>query len=257
MDVFIICLVAFLASILTFFSGFGLGTLLAPVMMIYLPVEVSIALTGVVHFFNNVFKLFLVGRKGDKKVILKFGLPAIFAAYLGAWLLLKMSNLDPIYQYHFLDQQWEIFPIKLVIAILLMAFALIDLLPWFSKLQFGERMLPAGGVLSGFFGGLTGTQGALRSAFLIKSSLNKEAFIGTTVVVSTLVDITRLGVYATGFSEVIQAEISVIIIGATISAIIGAILGNKLLKKVTFHSIQIIVAVFLILIAIGLGLGFL
>ena len=246
-----------LLQVLVVFSGFGLGTLLAPVMMIYLPVEVSIALTGVVHFFNNVFKLFLVGRKGDKKVILKFGLPAIFAAYLGAWLLLKMSYLDPIYQYHFFDNQWEVFPIKLVIAILLMAFALIDLLPWFSKLQFGERMLPFGGALSGFFGGLTGTQGALRSAFLIKSNLSKEAFIGTTVVVSTLVDITRLGVYATGFFDVIQAENSLIIVGATTSAIFGATIGNKLLKKVTFNAIQKTVAIFLILIAIGLGFGFL
>ena len=84
MEIFIISLVAFTVSILTFFSGFGLGTLLAPVMMLFFPVELSIALTGVVHFFNNIFKLFLVGKNADKKVLIRFGIPALIFAFLGS-----------------------------------------------------------------------------------------------------------------------------------------------------------------------------
>ena len=52
MEVVIISLVAFLAAILTFFSGFGLGTILTPIMMIYFPVEIAVAFTGIVHFFK-------------------------------------------------------------------------------------------------------------------------------------------------------------------------------------------------------------
>ena len=59
-EVAIISLVAFLAAILTFFSGFGLGTILTPIMMIYFPVEIAVAFTGIVHFSNNIFKLFIV-----------------------------------------------------------------------------------------------------------------------------------------------------------------------------------------------------
>ena len=57
MEILIISVVAFFAAILTFFSGFGLGTILTPVMMIFFPVEIAVAFTGIVHFSNNIFKL--------------------------------------------------------------------------------------------------------------------------------------------------------------------------------------------------------
>ena len=84
MEYFIICLVAFLTSILTFFSGFGLGTILMPVFALFFPIELAITLTGVVHLFNNVFKLIIVGQKADKIVLFKFGVTAVIAAFLGA-----------------------------------------------------------------------------------------------------------------------------------------------------------------------------
>lgn len=188
----IVCITAFLASILTFFSGFGLGTLLGPVLMFFFPVEVAIALTGVVHFLNNIFKLVLVGKHMDKEVVLRFGIPAVIFAMLGALLLFYTTDLSPLYAYTMLGKTFNVFPAKLLIAVLLMFFALVDLLPWFGRLQFSKDKLSLGGALSGFFGGLTGAQGALRSSFLIKVGLSKEAFVGTTVVVSTMVDVTRL-----------------------------------------------------------------
>lgn len=62
MHYFIICLVAFLTSGLTLFSGFGLGTLLLPVMALFFPIDAAIALTAVVHCLNNLFKFALLGR---------------------------------------------------------------------------------------------------------------------------------------------------------------------------------------------------
>lgn len=106
-----------------------------------------------------------------------------------------------------------------------------------------------------FFGGLSGNQGALRSAFLIKSGLSKEAFIGTAVVVSTFVDFTRLSVYATRFTKTGLNENLLLVICATLAAIIGAYIGNKLLKKVTINFLQRLVAIMLILISIALGAG--
>lgn len=52
-----------------------------------------------------------------------------------------------------------------------------------------------GGVLSGFFGGLSGQQGAFRSAFLLHAGLDPQRFIATNAAIATLVDITRLVVY--------------------------------------------------------------
>ncbi|HLD53232.1 MAG TPA: sulfite exporter TauE/SafE family protein [Sediminibacterium sp.] len=255
MEIIILSLAAFLIAILTFFSGFGLGTILTPLFMIFFPVDLAIALTGVVHFFNNIFKLILVGKKADKQVLLRFGIPAVIAAFAGAWLLLQITDLQPLFSYSIGSKTFEVYPVKFIISILLIFFAVIDLVPYFNKLQFGKDKLPVGGALSGFFGGLSGNQGALRSAFLIRAGLSKEAFIATAVVVSTFVDFTRLSVYATRFSKAGLQENLTLVISATLAGIVGSYIGNKLLKKVTLKFMQILVAVMLIIISLALGAG--
>ncbi|MBP6334519.1 MAG: TSUP family transporter, partial [Bacteroidia bacterium] len=212
-------------------------------------------LTAVVHFSNNIFKLLLVGGNANKEVLIRFGIPAVLAAVAGSLVLVNITDLKPLFTYEAFGKTFEVYPVKFIISILLITFASIDLIPYFNKLQFGKDKLPLGGILSGFFGGLSGNQGALRSAFLIKAGLTKEAFIGTAVVVSTFVDFTRLSIYSTRFNKAGLMDNLPLVICATVSAITGAYIGNKLLKKVTFKFLQVIVAVMLILISIGLGAG--
>ena len=255
MEYVIIAIAAFLTAGLTFFSGFGLGTILTPVFAIFFPIDQAITLTGVVHFANNIFKLTLVGKNADKSAILKFGIAAVVFAFLGAYLLLSISDLEPWFEYTLAGSSKEITPVKLIIAVLLIFFALMDLIPVLKKLEINEKWLPVGGALSGFFGGLSGHQGALRSAFLIKAGLSKEAFIGTGVVIGSFIDFTRLGVYSTRFQSSDLIDNLPLVITATLAAITGAFLGNKLLKKVTLAFIQTFVAIALIFISIALGAG--
>ncbi len=255
MEFLLAALVAFAASVLTFFSGFGLGTLLAPVFMLFFPVDLAIALTAVVHFFNNLFKLVLVARHADKAVLLRFGVPAIVAAFAGSWLLLRLSGMEALFSYSMMGKQYSVETVNFVMALLLVFFALMDLLPGLKKLQFGKEKLPLGGVLSGFFGGLSGHQGALRAAFLIKAGLSKEAFIGTGVVIAAFIDVTRLSVYYSKFSTSGLEDNLQLVLVATLAAMLGAFIGNKLLKKVTLGFVQTFVAVMLLLIALALGAG--
>jgi uncharacterized protein len=255
MEIVIICLAAFFTAILTFFSGFGLGTILVPVFAIFFPIDIAIALTGVVHFSNNLFKIALVGKNTDKVVLLRFGIPAILASFIGAWLLIKITVLPSIFQYQIWDKEFEITPVKLIIAILLIIFSILEIAPSVQKIQFNRNKLVAGGILSGFFGGLTGIQGAIRSAFLIKSGLSKEAYIATGVVLACLVDFTRLSVYASRFTASNLHENLALLISATLAAITGAFIGSRLLKKITLRFIQVLVAIMLLLISFALGLG--
>ncbi|SEA03760.1 hypothetical protein SAMN05216331_11573 [Porphyromonadaceae bacterium KH3R12] len=255
MEIIIISLCAFLVAILTFFSGFGLGTILTPVFMVFFPVDLAIALTGIVHFFNNIFKLLLVGKHANKEVLLRFGIPAIIGAFIGAWLLLNISDLKPLFIYEAFGKIIEVYPVKFIISVLLIIFASLDLIPYFGKLQFGKDKLPIGGALSGFFGGLSGNQGALRSAFLIKAGLSKEAFVATAVVVSTFVDFTRLSVYATRFTQSGLVDNLPLVISATLAGIAGTYIGNKLLKKVTLKFLQVTIAIMLIIVSLALGVG--
>lgn len=261
MEIILISIVAFLVSILTFFSGFGLGTILTPVFMLFFSTELAIALTGIVHFLNNIFKLFLVGKNADKEVLIRFGIPAVIAAFIGSYILLNIVNLKPLFTYQIFNKTNEIYPVKFLISVILIVFASLDLIPYFQKLEFSKNKLPIGGIVSGFFGGffggLSGNQGALRTAFLIRSGLSKEAFVATAVVVSTFVDFTRLSVYITKLSSIDFIQNRILILSATLSAITGAYIGNKLLKKITLKFLQIFVAIMVIIIAIGLGSGIL
>ena len=132
-EIIIICVVAFFTSILTFFSGFGLGTILMPVFALFFPVDVAIALTGVVHFSNNLFKMALVGKHTNKQVLLRFGIPAIFASFAGAWLLMQISGFQPLFSYHLGEKQFEVTLVKLVIAVLLLFFSLFEVIPRFQN----------------------------------------------------------------------------------------------------------------------------
>jgi hypothetical protein len=118
-------------------------------------------------------------------------------------------------------------PVKLLVGGLLLIFGLAELFPQARGLSFSPRYLPLGGALSGFFGGLSGMQGALRSAFLVRANLSKEAFIATGVVVSSLIDLSRLGVYWRGLARESGQIAYVLLAGAVLGAFAGAVLGNR------------------------------
>jgi uncharacterized membrane protein YfcA len=248
-------LVALFASALTFFSGFGLGTILLPVFMLFFPIDVAIAATAVVHLLNNLFKLALTARNANVSAVLRFGIPAILAAFAGAWLLTIMTDLRPLYVYQLQGREFLITPIKLVIGGLLLFFAMFELLPKAREMSFHPRYMPIGGLLSGFFGGLSGHQGALRSAFLIRSGLDKNAFIATGVAIAVMIDLARISIYADPILHMDHQQTGSLVLTATIAAFAGAYLGNKILKKVTIKAVQIIVGIMLVIFSVAMMAG--
>jgi uncharacterized protein len=255
MEYIIICIVALLASALTLFSGFGLGTILVPVFAVFFPIDMAIALTAIVHFLNNLFKLGLLGKSASKEIVLKFGIPSIIFAFIGALCLSYITGFKPLFSYQLFGKEFLITPVKVVISVLILVFALMDIVPSLTTLNFDKKYLPLGGILSGFFGGLSGNQGALRSAFLIRAGLTKEVFIATGVVIACLTDISRLSVY---IGRIIKVSGNIhywLIVWATLSAFLGAYVGNKVVKKITVHTLHTVVGTMLILFSIALGLG--
>lgn len=255
MDFVVISLAAFAASLLTFFSGFGLGTILLPIFAIWFPVDLAVTLTAVVHFLNNLFKMALVGRHANRSVVIRFGLPAIFAAIAGAAILVQFAELRPILSYNIFGKTLDVTPVKLTIALLMIAFTLFEIIPKFKNMQVDPKYLSLGGVLSGFFGGLSGHQGALRSAFLVRAGLTKESFIATGTVIACLIDLTRMSVYSKHFAQDGLTQGLAITVAATLSAFIGAFVGSKVLHKMTMGIVQTLVSIGLFLLAIALGMG--
>jgi uncharacterized membrane protein YfcA len=255
-------LAAFFAAGLTMYSGFGLGTLMLPVFALFFPVEMAVVATALVHGANNVFKVSLLGRHADREVVLKFGLTAIVAAVVGALVLGWLARLNASMSIAVNeDVVSQVTPVKLMIGFLMIGFALFELLPRFRKLEFDRRYLPLGGLLSGFFGGLSGHQGALRSAFLAKSGLDTERFVGSNAVIGFLVDLTRISVYVALFTAAGGSLGDFggwpLVITGSLAAFCGIMIGKRYLRKVTMKSVQTLVGVLLFGVGMALLAGLL
>lgn len=260
MDFLLIAIAALLVSGLTLYSGFGLGTLLMPVFALFLPVDIAVASTAVVHGANSLFKVLVVGRYADRGVVWRFGIPAILAAFVGAAVLGYVSQLGQWVQYAIGPHQAVITPLKVIMAVLMLAFAFFELLPRLREFTIDQRYLPLGGVLSGFFGGLSGHQGALRSAFLAKVGIPATAFVGTNAAIGFLVDLARITIYAVmfflgGALDTFAGNQWPLIVTGIIAAFTGVLIGKRFLHKITISRVQTLTGVLLVLIAFGLGSG--
>ena len=258
MDFLIIGIVAFIASGLTLYSGFGLGTILLPAFAFFFPVPIAVAATGAVHLLNNLFKSGLLGRKAHWPTVLRFGLPAIPFAILGAWALSVLGNTAIAFEWSVFGRVFTPSAASVVIGLVMIAFAILELQPWFQRLAAPPRLMPLGGVITGFIGGLTGQQGAFRSMFLLKSGLEPARFIPTGVLIAILIDLSRLPTYALAFSgadlRLGQREGALIAVG-TLCAFAGAYLGARFLEKATIEIVRIIVAGLMLVIGSALVLG--
>jgi len=265
MDLVIVAVAVVFASGLTFFSGFGLGTIMLPVFSLFFDVSIAVGATAIVHLANNIFKFALVSKHIHFPTLLRFGIPAMIFGAIGGLLLKQIDGLPILHTYSIGGGTFEITTVKLVVGILMIFFAIFDLSPRLNNIQVQPKHLPFGGILSGFFGGVSGHQGAFRATFLTKVGLTKEQFIGTSNSVSLAVDLARLFAYfvplsflgsskSIGFREALLDGQTLLIVGI-VFAFLGTFLGKQLVKKTTIKGIQRTVGVLLVLMGILMGAG--
>jgi uncharacterized membrane protein YfcA len=240
----ILALLSFFAGGLTLFTGFGLSTILLPVFVIFFPVAIAVPSTAIVHFLNNFYKLFIYFKQINTRILLRFGLPALLASIIGAFLLQKLSSNER--------------NLEIILGILIISISFMEMFPAIRNLKIGIKWAPLGGVISGFFGGLSGHQGLFRSAFLVKSGLSKNSFIATGVGIAVLVDITRLSVYGSTIfttSIISSNDFWLPVIISTTSALFGVSLATDLVKKMTIDVIRNMVFGLIFISGILLVLG--
>ncbi len=238
---FIIVVTPFLGALATFFTGFGLNTILVPVFMIYFDAPLAVLMAGIVHLCNNILKVALTARSIDWNLFRNFGLPALLFAFIGAQLLNTVKDTIGA----------QLTPVFGGIFIL---FALLELFNWKLPLQ-GPWAMRIGGILSGFFGGFSGHQGALRALFLSKLKMEPIVFVATTAIISLLVDLTRVSVYFSG-SWLYNYYPTYIMIYCVPSALAGTLIGRKYIQKVNHAKLSIIVGLALLAMGLTMVLGY-
>jgi uncharacterized membrane protein YfcA len=179
MDIFYIALLTILASGIGTITGFGTSTILVPILLFYLPLPETLLVVGVIHFSGDIWKMILFRKGFDWKLVLNFGLIGIITSILGARIVFSAS------------------PERLLR--ILGAFMLSYVIFLFFKPEFKipKKNLTAisGGGLSGFFAGIFGVGGAIRTLFLSAFNLQKAVFVATTGAIAFLIDSSRIATY--------------------------------------------------------------
>jgi uncharacterized protein len=252
MEFILIAICSLLAAFMSFYSGFGLGTVLMPIMAIFLPIPLAISLTAIVHLLQNLFKTGLLWKAIDWSIAMRFGGVAMLAALPGAWILRELSSLPPLVRYSFFGVHANLSVLSLLIGSLLIVFATMEIL---SAKWIRTRHLFVQGALSGFFGGLSGNQGAFRSLFLIHSELDTNAFIGTNAVIASAVDMARVLIYGFSFISLVKNNDLFLLGSSILGCFAGILIGSFCLKKVTIHFIRKLIVFLLYILGFLLMVG--
>jgi uncharacterized membrane protein YfcA len=248
MEYILVALTVLFGATLTFFSGFGLGTLMLPVFSLFFPLPLAIGATAIVHFSNNIFKFGMLYRHIHVQTLIRFGIPALIAALGGSLLLGWIGKMPVIHNYHLGSHECQISVMKLVLGCLMIFFAWFDLDPRFSNWQMDKKWMPLGGVLSGFFGGISGHQGAFRSAFLTKTDLTKDQFLGTSNAIALIIDVSRISVYSASLNFTQLSGIKGVLLTGIVFAFIGTYFGKKMIQKTTLNGIKRVVGICLLVL---------
>ncbi len=233
--ILLITVLSFIANIIGTVSGFGVGTVLTPILLLFLPFGPTVLLVCILHWFHDVFKLFFFRSGIDWKLFIYFGIPTIVATFLGALLVTPTQS-------HVLTALlglFLIFSVGMMYAV--ESFRIPD--TWITSM--------VGGLLSGFFAGIFGIRGAVRSVFLSAFDLRKATYIGTTGAISLLLDSTRLGVYLWDGIRMDQSLVWGFAFFVPAS-FIGAYVGAKMVHWIPQKYFRDVVAIFLFLVGIKL-----
>ncbi len=253
----LLMLAAFAVAFFTLFTGFGLGTLLLPAFALVLAPMAAVAATAVVHGLNNLFKLALLFGEVDRPVLIRFGVPAVIAAIPGAWLLSRLASATTRIDWSAGPLEGAVTPVKLSLGVLILFFAWVELSAVAKRFSIDRRWLSVGGLISGFFGGLSGHQGAFRAAFLGPLGLSPGAWAGTQAAIAVLVDLTRVLVYGSAFAATgwETAGDPGLIAAVTAAAFAGSFTARRLLHKTTVRGIRTTTGGLLLLVGSLLATG--
>lgn len=220
-------------------AGFGIGSVLTPVLGLHVGTKLAVAAVAIPHFVGSAQRWWIQRRHVDRRVLLRFGLTSAAGGLAGALLHARISNRG----------------LALVFGALLVLAGVSELTGWMRRVRWGRRAAWAAGALSGLFGGLVGNQGGIRSAAMLGFGVPKESFVATATAIALFVDVARLPVYLLAQGDEIVALWPWLLV-AVLGVVAGTLLGTRLLGRLPERAFRRVVAVLLVVLGIYMaGLG--
>lgn len=228
-----IAIVAFFAGGVASIAGFGIGSLLTPLLALKVGTGIAVAGVSIAHFFGTALRFFFLRRHINKKVLLSFGITSALGGLTGALLHNVLYNIV----------------LTIIFGCLLIFAGILGLTGLSEKLAFKGKLSWIAGGLSGLFGGLVGNQGGIRTAALLGFKLKQKEFVATATGIALMVDLARVPVYLAVQGSQIAAIWPFILI-ATVGVLLGTVAGAWILRKIPEKIFKKIVSAIILIIGI-------
>src|SRR5438445_1568340 len=224
---------AVIAGAIASVAGFGIGSVLTPVLSTQLDVRLAIAAVSLPHLAGTFVRFLLVRAHIDRDVLLGFGAASAVGGLTGAALQSVVQSAG----------------LAIIFGALLIFAGLGSITGFAQRMRLrGRAAALVGGALSGLLGGLVGNQGGIRAAALLGFDVDRDSFVATATAVALIVDGARIPVYiATQGPQ--PASLWPLIVLLAIGGVIGTFAGQWTLRRMPQPVFRRVVGVLL------LGLG--
>ena len=202
-------------------AGFGIGSVLTPVLAVETGTRLAVAAVAIPHLIGSAQRLWLLRRHVDRRVLLGFGITSAIGGLLGA--LLQSIVAAPA--------------LAIVFGLALVATGVAELTGWMRHVRWSTRAAWVAGLVSGLLGGMVGNQGSVRSASLLGFEVPKESFVATATAIALFVDVARVPVYFVTQGSQILALWPLLVV-STAGVLVGTLLGTRVLHRIddkSFH----------------------
>jgi uncharacterized membrane protein YfcA len=208
-------LMAIVAGSVAAIAGFGIGSLLTPVLATQVPLRLAVAAVSIPHLLATALRFWLLRAHVDRKLLWSFGIFSAVGGLLGA-----------------LAHRWATSPtLTIIFGCALLLAASSELTGAARKVRLRGALAWLAGAASGVLGGLVGNQGGIRSAALLGFQVTRITFVATATAVALLVDAARLPVYL-WLQSAALLELAVPIAIASAGCVVGTLWGRRLLERI-------------------------
>lgn len=229
----LIAAASFAAGAVAAVAGFGIGSILTPLLSVWVGTRLAVAAVSVPHLAATLLRFLMLRSRVDRRVLLHFGVLSAAGGLGGALLHAAASNPA----------------LTIMFAALLMFAGTAGLTGFMRRVRLGPRAAWLAGAVSGLFGGLVGNQGGIRSAALLGFGLGRQEFVATATAIGLVVDAARMPVYFATAGGELWGMWRLIAV-STACALAGTLFGTRVLRRIPEQAFHRVVGV--LLLALGL-----
>jgi uncharacterized protein len=231
----LVTIAALVAGAVASIAGFGVGSILTPLLAIRVGTKLAVAAVSVPHLIATALRFVLIRQHLDKRVFLSFGITSAAGGLLGALLHARFSSSILSY----------------ILGALLVFAGFMGATSLSKHLRFEGPAAWIAGALSGIFGGLVGNQGGIRSAAMLGMRVSKESLVATATAIALIVDAARMPVYAAIQTKEVLAIWPLLLL-ATFGVVVGTLAGERILRKIPEPIFRRVLSLFILALGVSL-----